>query len=244
MHNRPLFHPEVNIMLLIFSCTDFVFGLLVWWLCHLLFLSWDIVCHYWPSFHPMQHSFFSSLLSSIHGFSFSFLVLVQPLSHIVELEVEATDNILTILDSAATFLEAIENSVATASNGSLISGFGSDTISAITHCRIGSCGHWWCSNAFLPFQHGGWCPLICRCFKCSCLHSTWGFCPWASLCFCHHGWCPSICRCFKNCFDYKHLHTPCQLFETWSALWCFHEIMSCRNQFLGNLFCGLGHFSR
>ena len=44
MHNRPLFHPEVNIMLLIFSCTEYVFGLLVCLLNHLLFISWIIVC--------------------------------------------------------------------------------------------------------------------------------------------------------------------------------------------------------
>ena len=61
-HNRPLFHPEVNIMLLIFSSTNCFFGLLVWWLCHLLFLSWIIVCplfcisHYLPCFAILDFS--------------------------------------------------------------------------------------------------------------------------------------------------------------------------------------------
>ena len=61
-HNRPLFHPGLNIMLLIFSFTNCVFGLHVWWLCHLLFLSWIIVCplicisHYLPCFAMLDFS--------------------------------------------------------------------------------------------------------------------------------------------------------------------------------------------
>ena len=45
---------------------------------------------------------------------------------------------MATMDSAATFMEAIENRIATASNRSLISGFGPATILAITHCGIGS----------------------------------------------------------------------------------------------------------
>ena len=61
--NRPFFHPEVNIMLLIFSSTDCVFGLLVWWLCHLLFLSWIIVCPLSAYFFPYPLQYWSYLLS-------------------------------------------------------------------------------------------------------------------------------------------------------------------------------------
>ena len=67
-HNRPLFHPEVNFMLLIFSSTDYVFCLLfVFWLCvslvvffmnHCLSSLLHILYLY---FHPLQY--WISLLS-------------------------------------------------------------------------------------------------------------------------------------------------------------------------------------
>ena len=48
------------------------------------------------------------------------------------------DHLASILDRATTFMEATQDNIATDSNRSIISGFGSATILAITHCRIGS----------------------------------------------------------------------------------------------------------
>ena len=71
------------------------------------------------------------------------------------------------------------------SNRYLISGFSSATILAPHIVKLEVEAKWWCSDASLPFCHGGWCLSICRCFKCSCHHSTWRSRLWASLCF-HH----------------------------------------------------------
>ena len=56
-------------MLLIFSCTDYVFGLLVWWLCHLFFLSWIIVCPLFCISHllPLLPPFATLVFSSVHN---------------------------------------------------------------------------------------------------------------------------------------------------------------------------------
>ena len=59
-------------------------------------------------------------------------------------------------------------------------------------------------------------------------------------------WILEVACCeFSSKFLYITVWNVCsQWFDTWNASWRSHEIMWCRNQYPGNLFSGLVHFSR